>query len=311
MIVALALALAGCGTAAPAASSGTVITNCGKQVSYQQVPKRAVSNDINTTEIMFALGLADHMAGYAGVEDRSVQSPWSSDFTSVKRLSDKYISKEVLLGAVPDFVFAGYGYGFSEATAVTPDSLAQLGIPTYQLTEACRQQGSTARGLVDPIEAAFTDVLNIGRIFGVSDRAEKLVADQRAKLAALPKAASPVQVFHYDCCGDKQPLSSGHYAAPDAIIAHAGGTNVFTDVRDSWIHVSWEEVVARAPEVITIDAADDEQARQMEDFLLGRPELAGLPAIKQRRFFVLPYANWVSGVRDVDSAVALAKFLHG
>jgi len=62
---------------------------------------------------------------------------------------------------------------------------------------------------------------------------------------------------------------------------------------------------------MTIDAADDEQARQMEDFLSGRPELAGLPAIKQRRFFVLPYANWVSGVRDVDSAVARAKFLHG
>jgi iron complex transport system substrate-binding protein len=240
-----------------------------------------------------------------------VQSPWSSDFNTVKRLSDKYISKEVLLGASPDFVFTGYGYGFSEATCVTPDSLAQLGIPTYQLTEACRQQGSTARGLADPIEAAFTDVLNIGKIFGVADRAEKLVADQRARLAALPKPTPAVKVFHYDCCGDKQPLSSGHFAAPDAIIAHAGGANVFTDVQDSWIHVSWEEVVARAPEVITIDAADDEQARQMEDFLLGRPELAGLPAIKQRRFFVLPYANWVSGVRDVDSAVALAKFLHG
>ena len=62
--------------------------------------------------------------------------------------------------------------------------------------------------------------------------------------------------------------------------------------------------------MITIDAAD-EQAKQMEDFLLGRPELARLPAIRQRRFFVLPYANRVSGVRDVDSAVALAKFLHG
>lgn len=69
---------------------------------------------------------------------------------------------------------------------------------------------------------------------------------------------------------------------------------------------------ARAPEVITIDAADDEQARQMEDFLVARPELAGLPAIRQHRFFVLPYANWVPGGRDVDSAVALSKFLaHG
>lgn len=129
---------------------------------------------------------------------------------------------------------------------------------------------------------AFTDVLNIG--------------NEGLRLRLL---------------GDKQPLSSGHFAAPDAIVAHAGGTNVFTDVRDSWIHVSGEEVVARAPEVITVDAADDEQARQMTDFLLGRAELAGLPAITQHRFSVLPYVNRVSGVRCVDSAVALAKFLHG
>lgn len=305
----LAVVLTACGTTPAPTASGVMITNCGKQVSYDHVPTRAVSNDINTTEMMFALGLGDHMAGYAGVEDKKVQSPYANDFTSVRRISDKYITKEVLLGASPDFVFAGYGYGFSEATGVTPESLNGLKIPTYQLTEACRQDGRTTRGVTDPIEAAFTDLLNLGRIFGVQDRAEKLVAQQRKKIADVARTPARAKVFHYDCCGDKQPLSSGRFAAPDSIIASAGGENVFADVADSWIHVSWEEVVARRPEVITINAADDAQAKQMEDFLMARPELAGLPAIQHRRFFVLPYANWVSGVRNADSVVSLAGFL--
>ncbi|AHH94735.1 ABC transporter substrate-binding protein [Kutzneria viridogrisea] len=315
--VALAALLAGCGTTpapTPAgAGQAVTITNCDRQVTYDKVPTRVVSNDINTTEMLLALGLADHVAGYAGIEDKNVKSPYAKEFASVKRLSDKYISKEVVLGASPDLVFAGWNYGFSEASGVTPDSMAALGVPTYQLTEACRQQGKTNRGLVDPIEAAFTDLLNLGRIFGVPERAEKLVAEQRAKIAGArkPGAAAP-QVFHYDCCGDKQPLSSGRFAAPNSIISGAGGRNVFGEVADSWIHVSWEEVVARRPDVITIDANDDAQAQQMTEFLLSRPELAGLPAIAHKRFFVLPYANWVSGVRNADSVVALAEFLsHG
>jgi iron complex transport system substrate-binding protein len=175
-------------------------------------------------------------------------------------------------------------------------------------------QALVRNALADPcllgVSSGASAVLLFGALAGLGTWALTRGAFLGA-LTALPKDAVATKVFDYDCCGDKQPLSSGHFAAPDAIIAHAGGVNVFTDVQDSWIHVSWEEVVARAPEVIAIDAADDEQARQMEDFLLGRPELAGLPAIRQHRFFVLPYANWASGVRDVDSAVALAKFLHG
>ncbi|GAA3436618.1 hypothetical protein GCM10018954_062270 [Kutzneria kofuensis] len=56
--------------------------------------------------------------------------------------------------------------------------------------------------------------------------------------------------------------------------------------------------------------ADDEQARQMADFLLGRAELTGHPAITRHRFSVLPCADRVFGVRCVDSAVAEVKFRH-
>ena len=61
--------LAACGSpAAPATSSlpkaaaayPVTVTSCGVPVTYDRAPTRAVSNDINTSEDMLALGLEPH-----------------------------------------------------------------------------------------------------------------------------------------------------------------------------------------------------------------------------------------------------------
>ena len=74
--LAVGASLAGCGssaTPADAASPGphhaypVTVTSCGVPVTYDKAPARAVSNDINATEDMLALGLESHMAGTFGV----------------------------------------------------------------------------------------------------------------------------------------------------------------------------------------------------------------------------------------------------
>lgn len=78
-----------------------------------------------------------------------------------------------LLGADPDFVFAGWNYGFSEESGITLDSLAEYGIATYALNESCRR-------VVDCLppgsrEDWYDDVRNIAAIFGVPERAKELI----------------------------------------------------------------------------------------------------------------------------------------
>src|SRR5262249_31286084 len=74
-LLAACTTLAACGSSAapPAASSPTAhggypttVTSCGVPVTYDRAPTRAVSNDINATEDMLALGLESHMAGIFG-----------------------------------------------------------------------------------------------------------------------------------------------------------------------------------------------------------------------------------------------------
>ena len=44
-----------------------VIDVCGKPVAYQRVPQRAVTHDVNITEMFLYLGLGHKLVGYSGI----------------------------------------------------------------------------------------------------------------------------------------------------------------------------------------------------------------------------------------------------
>ena len=45
----------------------TTVQSCNRTVTFDAPPERAISNDVNLTEMMLVLGLADHMVGYTGI----------------------------------------------------------------------------------------------------------------------------------------------------------------------------------------------------------------------------------------------------
>ena len=323
MIVTAALVATGCGAQVSEGDSGAApagfpvtVTNCGSSLTVAKPPSRVVTNDIGITELMFALGLADRMAGYVVDKGQSggvASSPWKDDFAKVPKLAEK-INREVVQGAGADLVFAGWGYGFSEGTGFTPDSLAKLSISSYQLTEACRNGAGKHRGIMRPLDALYTDVRNLGKIFGISDRAERLIEEYRSRVAAVtdavPAGRAKPKVFLYDD-GRDQPFTSGRNAGPDEIITKSGGVNIFADLDDSWTTVSWEAVVQRAPDVVLVNDYGGEvgSVADKENFLRSRPGLRDLPAVKQVRFFALPYAALVEGPRNPSAVEEFGRYL--
>ncbi|MCS7480184.1 ABC transporter substrate-binding protein [Umezawaea endophytica] len=300
------------------ATDPVTVKNCGQDVTFDRVPAKVVTNDTGIAELMFALGLADRMAGYvigSGQTADLATSPFKSDWDSVAKLGEK-INKEVVQGAGADLVFAGWNYGFSESTGFTPDALKELGIPTYQLTEACRNGVGKQRGIMPPLDALYEDLRNLGKIFRVSDRAEKLVTGYQEQIRSAEKLMTGKprpKVFLYDS-GLDQPFTSGRNAAPQDIITKAGGDNIFGDLDDSWTTVGWETVVQANPDVILINDyadGDNNTPEQKQKFLEGYAPLAAVPAITQKKFFVLPYAALVESPRNPAAIESFAKFLAG
>ncbi|WP_086772979.1 ABC transporter substrate-binding protein [Streptomyces bobili] len=320
LAAALALTATGCGaTVEPTATTdakAVTLTNCGREVTFDKVPERVVTNDVGITELMFALGLEDRMAGFAMPDDKGDLSgvPWKDGYEKVKWLSKDQLTKENVLDARADLVFAGWNYGFREDGGFTPDALKKLGIPSYILTESCRNgRTKSSRGIMEPLEALYADLTNLGKLFGVEKRAAGLIAGFKKQVAAvraqIPAGGARPTVFLYDS-GQDQPFTSGRYAAPDQIISEAGGTNLMHDVADSWTTVGWESVVARDPDVIVICDYGDVGAEQKKDFLLSYAPLRDVSAVKHRRIVVLDYVDLVESPRNPAAIARLGAYLR-
>ncbi|MEU9660591.1 ABC transporter substrate-binding protein [Streptomyces chartreusis] len=310
----------GCGATvekqADAKSSAVALTNCGRKVTYDKVPERVVTNDVGITELMFALGLEDRMAGFAMPDDKGDLTgvPWKGGYEKVKWLSKDQLTKENVLDARADLVFAGWNYGFREEGGFTPEALEKLGIPSYVLTESCRNgRTESSRGIMPPLDALYADLTNLGKLFGVEKRAAALIADFKKQVAQV-RAKAPTgdgrpKVFLYDS-GQDQPFTSGRFAAPEQIISEAGGTNVMHDVADSWTTVGWETVVERDPDVIVICDYGDVSAEQKKKFLLSYGPLRNVSAVRHKRIFVLDYVDLVESPRNPSAIVRLGTYLR-
>ncbi|MEU0922325.1 ABC transporter substrate-binding protein [Streptomyces cyaneofuscatus] len=327
LVLAAALALTGCGADITPQSDGkddsakadrhypVTVENCGEKKSYDKAPQRVVTNDVGITEIMFALGLEDHMAGYVMPDDKGDMTsvPWKDGYKKTTWLSKERINKELVLGARADLVFAGWNYGFNEGEGFTPAELKRVGVDSYLLSESCRNGQGKARGVMPPLEALYTDLGNLGRIFDVEDRADTLIASFRKQVAEAqakaPKGSDRPRVFLYDDGKDK-PLTSGAYAGPHDIITKAGGDHIMKDLKDSWTTVGWETVVDRDPEVIVINNYGDTSAEQKRTFLKTYKPLANVSAIRNDRIVVLDYVDLVESPRNPAAISSLAADLR-
>jgi iron complex transport system substrate-binding protein len=297
--------------AAPASDYPVTVHSCARSVTFEHAPQRAVSHDINLTGMLLALGLKDHMVGYSGISGWKTLDPSLREaLDGLPELAPRYPSVENLLDANVDFLFAGWGYGMQVGGPLTPERLAPFGLPVYELSESCSKiMPRPAASLED----LYTDLGNLGRIFGVTPRAEALIAQLRQRVARVTTSLASVhdrpQVFLYDS-GEDRPTTSGRLGMPQALITAAGGDNVMADVAASWTEVGWESVVERDPEVIIIVDYGPTSWEQKRDFLLQHPALAEVRAIRERRFVVLSYLQVTPSVDNASAIERLAAALH-
>ena len=283
----------------------TKVQSCNRTVTFDKSPSRAISNDVNLTEMMLVLGLADRMVGYTGISGwNKLDSEMREGVKELPELSEKYPSKEVLVGADADFFFAGWNYGMKVGGEVTPESLEPFGIKVYELTESCTHIMKKNKA---SIEDMYNDLLNLGKIFGEEERAIKVVQNYRSELKKETEnldITNPVRVFVYDS-GEDTPFTAGLYAMPTALIEAAGGTNIMDDFEKSWGTVTWEAVIDRNPEVIVIVNYGSVTAAQKRDFMRSNPAFANIDAVKNDRFVTLEYVEATPGPRNINAVKTL------
>ncbi|MEW1683661.1 ABC transporter substrate-binding protein [Streptomyces sp. NPDC093594] len=292
-------------TAAVTTGFPVTIDNCGVKTTYDRPPSRVVTIHQHPAELMLALGLRDRMVGTA-FPDSAVLPELRKDYEAIPELSEREPSFEKILDVEPDFVYGGYGSAFAENEGRSRKAFADAGIDTYLNREYCGEKQVTMKDTYDEIRT-------IGKVFGVPDRADQLVADLEGRVgqaAGTVEDEPEVPVFVYDS-GDKSAFTAGGKSLGTELIRLAGGENVFADLDDVFGDVSWEQVVERKPEVIAVyDYAGAGSVEEKKEFLLSQPALADVPAVRNKRFVVLPLTATLVGVRSAHAVEDLARGLH-
>ncbi|MDP9794215.1 iron complex transport system substrate-binding protein [Catenuloplanes nepalensis] len=311
--VALVLGLSACAAenAATDAAGAITVRNCGQDVSVDGPVTRLYAYDGGIISIVLAAGARDQLVAVTGVDrDRDVLRLAYPDarVDELTVVGDQYPTLENVLAVDPEMMFAGYGYGFSESRNLMPEDLTTHGIKTYLLSETCKQDDG-ARGTMDAWTALTTDLRNIGELTGHRPAADAVVTDietRRAALAAAPKAAETPTAFLFDS-GTDAIFTSGSFGGPQAVFDAAGVTNATADVEDTWTEVGWERLAASDPDVIFFVDYSGQTYQQKVDVLKANPASRNLRAVKEERFVNLPYALWVSGPMNIDSAEWVRK----
>ncbi|MCA5893280.1 putative F420-0 ABC transporter substrate-binding protein [Isoptericola sp. NEAU-Y5] len=324
-LLVLALPLAGCaggdaGAASPPARGGSpgttavttavTVDNCGFDVVVDAPPERVVTIKSSATEMLLALGLGDRIVGSAFLDGPVPDSlaGAAADVPAVAEpMADQVPGTEAVLGLEPDLVYAGWESNLTAEGAGDRATLAKLGVATYVSPAACKEPGY----MPDPLtfDDLFAEIGEVGQIFGATDAAEALVAEQRETLASVSPDDRGLSALWYSS-GDDIPYVGAGIGAPQMIMDAVGLENVAGDVHDTWTSYAWEEAIAADPDVIVLvdatwNSAEDKIAR-----LEGNAATARMTAVREGRYLTVPFPATEAGVRTVDAVVDLAAQLE-
>ena len=233
------------------------LTNCGRDVSFDAAPDRAVTVGQSATEILYSLGLAPKVTG-TSVWFNKVLPQFEDVNANIPRLADNDPSFESIVAQKPDLVAVQYEWHVGESGIVaTRDMFDDVGVATYILPADCDTKDNstggdgTRTGAFDTAHV-YKGITELGQIFDVSAQADTLVADLKQTETQAVESAQPLDlpdglsaVFWFsspDVALD--PYVAGRLGAPGYMMSKLGIENVI-ESDEEWPTVGW--TAARTP----------------------------------------------------------------
>jgi iron complex transport system substrate-binding protein len=242
----------------------------------------------NLTEIVFALGEGDHLAGDTDFCDYPAQA------TRKPRVGGPVNPNlEQIVTLAPDLVLATKAINRRE----TVEALARIGLPVY---------------VTDPhsVDEMIASVEHIGKVLHAEKTAALVVEDLRERLSNLDRrmaGAAPRRVLFVVWTDPLISIGRGTFIA-DAL-RRAGARSV-VDTAAEWPRVNLEEIVRLQPEFLVFAGAHAGDTQHDVDALRTRPGWRDLDAMRHEKIVVISDAINRPAPRMVDAIEQLAHALH-
>lgn len=289
LAAALCLNLAACGAASSSAASSaaassqavassaaaseaagiTLTDQAGRTVTLEQPAESIVSCYYISTYATIALGLKDKIVGLENKADTralyALAAPELPQLTQVGTL--KELNVEAVAALEPDLVI------MPQKLIDNAQTLEDLGI-TVMIVNPETQEG---------LETMLT---LIGEACGASDQAQALIDYNHTQLERAAEMTAELEKPSVCLLGNSSYLSVAPAAMyQNDLIEQAGGVNAAASIEeDYWADVSYETLLALAPEVLVIPSA----ASYTAEDVMNDPQLADLPAVQNGAVYTMP-----------------------
>lgn len=297
------------------------LENCGRPVTFEKAPERAVSLGQSSTEILYLLGVGDRMVGTA-VWIGPVLAGYEEANAKVERLADNDPSFESVVARKPDLVTTQFQWHVGpEGVVGTPEQFAELKIPVYTSPADCMGKdnsggGDGVRNTVFTMELIYKEISELAQIFNVQDQGEKVIADLKAREAAARKKIASADgklsaVFWFSSAElDIDPYVAGRNGAPGYILSALGIRNVI-ESDEEWPTVGWETIAKADPTIIVTGKmerrrypADDVAIKHK--FLKEDPVASLMPAVKNGHVVDMDAQAMNPTIRTIEGIEVLA-----
>ena len=164
-----------------------VVENYGRKITISKRPEKVLTLGPNCTELFAALGLEDLVIGRSLVNhSRGPLEEYAQAVESIPQLNYGSATREAILTSGADFIYA-LDWEISDQ-GCNLEEAAQYGITVYVNTAA-------------NLEEQYQEILDMGKIFGVEEKAKEFVEDQKSRIQAVQdslEGKEPVEVLVYD-----------------------------------------------------------------------------------------------------------------
>jgi iron complex transport system substrate-binding protein len=269
----------------------TLTDDAGRQVTLPAEPERIVSLAPSNTEIVCALDACDRLVGVTDFDDYPAEV---ADIPDVVIFA--VVDIELVVDADPDLILAA-GNELTPSAVIT--ELADLGYPVLVLYP-------------ESLDEVLENIELIGEAISARERADSLIADLRARSAAVGDAvagAARPRTFYEVSVFDGAIYTAGEGSFLASLIELSGGDPITGD-RLTY-SIALEDLLAADPELILLgDAAYDPSVTP--EAVAARPGWGAMSAVQNGQVVIMLADPVITrpGPRIVDGLEALARALH-
>lgn len=264
----------------------TITDEAGNKVTLRHAPVRIASVTEGTDEILTALVPLSHLVLVTTYGQNPQYSFVAAKIKKIPAITNA--TAEAILASHPDLVFLA---SYTQQGVV--NQIRQAGVPVYELTD------------FNSIAQIEQNIVNVGTAVGAESTAQRIVANMKARLAAIHRAVMAAGTGQHRTVLNAY---SDHYVPGrntivQDIITDAGATNAAYPV-SGWRTVTDEQLVALNPNVLVLGQADAKFAESM----LHNPKFTTISAIQKHDIHLIRDADLSTVSQYIVDAVA--DFAH-